>query len=56
MGKYVLLGSIVMETSLFASLIIIFAVVAVFLIWEVYRRRRRVKPAKTQARSDTSRK
>jgi hypothetical protein len=54
MGKYVLLGSLVMETSLFASLIIIFAVVAVFLVWEVYRRKR-VKPAKTQG-SDTGRK
>jgi hypothetical protein len=40
MGKYILLGSFLIETSLLATLIIILAVVILFLSMEVYRRTR----------------
>jgi hypothetical protein len=48
MGKYVLLGPFLIETSLLATLIIILAVVIVFLSVEVYRRKR-LKPGKSES-------
>jgi hypothetical protein len=51
MGKYVLLASFVIETSLFASIIIVSAVIAVFLVLEVYRRRKSTS-AKSPVKSE----
>jgi hypothetical protein len=48
MGKYVLLGSFLIETSLLATLIIIFAAVILFLSMEVYTRKR-FKPSKSES-------
>jgi hypothetical protein len=48
MGKYVLLGPFLIETSLLATLIIVLAVVIVFLSVEVYRRKR-LKPGKSES-------
>jgi hypothetical protein len=50
MGKYVLLGAFVIETSLFVTLIIVSAVAVLFLSLEVYRRRK-LKPAKPETSS-----
>jgi hypothetical protein len=48
MGKYVLLGSFLIETSLLATLIIILAAVILFLSMEVYTRKR-FKPSKSES-------
>jgi hypothetical protein len=48
MGKYVLLGPFLIETSLLATIIIILAVVIVFLFMEVYRRKR-LKPSRNES-------
>jgi hypothetical protein len=48
MGKYVLLGSFLIETSLLATLIIILAAVILFLSIEVYTRKR-FKPSKSES-------
>jgi len=47
MGKYVLLGSFLIETSLLATLIIILAAVILFLSMEVYTRKK-FKPSKSE--------
>jgi hypothetical protein len=48
MGKYVLLGPFLIETSLLATLIIILAAVILFLSIEVYREKRS-KPSKSES-------
>ena len=48
MGKYVLLGSFLIETSLLTTLIIILAAVILFLSMEVYTRKRS-KPSKSES-------
>jgi hypothetical protein len=48
MGKYVLLGPFIIETSLLATLIIILAAVILFLSMEVYTRKR-FKPSKSES-------
>jgi hypothetical protein len=48
MGRYIILGSILIQTSLFATIMIILPVVALFLFWEVYRRKK-AKPQKTRS-------
>ena len=53
MGKYVLLGAFVIETSLFVTLIIVTAVIVLFVSLEVYRRRR-LKPAKPEISSENA--
>jgi hypothetical protein len=46
MGKYILLGGFIIETSLFTTIAIVIAVVAAFLVVELYRRRKGKKPEK----------
>ena len=53
MGKYVLLGAFIIETSLFLTLIIVSAVIVLFLSLEVYRRRR-LKPAKPEISNENA--
>jgi hypothetical protein len=48
MGKYILLGPFIIETSVLATLIIILAAVILFLSMEVYRRTR-FKPGKSES-------
>ena len=48
MGRYIALGSVLIQTSLFITLMIILPVIALFLFWEVYRRRK-AKPQKERA-------
>jgi hypothetical protein len=48
MGRYVAIGALLIQTSLFLTLIIILAVIAIFLFWEIYRRRK-TKPQKVKA-------
>ena len=48
MGKYVLLGPFLIETSLLATVIVILAVVIVFLFIEVYGRKR-LKPSRSES-------
>jgi hypothetical protein len=40
MGRYIALGSVLIQTSLFISLMIILPIFALFLSWEIYRRRK----------------
>jgi hypothetical protein len=48
MGRYIALGSVLIQTSLFITMMIILPVIALFLFWEVYRRRK-AKPQKARA-------
>jgi hypothetical protein len=45
MGRYVALGAVLIQTSLFLTLVIVLPVIAIFLLWEVFRRRK-TKPKK----------
>jgi hypothetical protein len=40
MGRYIALGSVFIQTSLFISLMIILPIIALFLFWEIYRGRK----------------
>jgi hypothetical protein len=49
MGRYIVIGSILIQMSLFVTIMIILPVIALFLFWEVYSRRKKAKPQKTRS-------
>ena len=53
MGRFVLLAGLLVETSLFLTLVIILPVLVVFILFEVYRRKR-LQSAKTEAKAEAA--